>query len=82
MAILSEHLERAVALAKAFGATRLILFGSAVTEPSQARDLDLACDGVIGQSIPRCFPTQRRNLARRAIPTIFFPRSSESASFV
>ena len=48
MAILSEHRERAVALAKAFGVTRLILFGSAVTEPSQARDLDLACDGVIG----------------------------------
>jgi predicted nucleotidyltransferase len=30
----------------AYGATRLILFGSALIRPEQARDLDLACDGV------------------------------------
>ena len=43
-----EQLERAVALAKVYGATRLILFGSALDRPEQARDLDLACDGVLG----------------------------------
>ncbi len=48
MAIKQEHLEKAVALAKAFGATRLILFGSALSRPEQARDLDLACDGIPG----------------------------------
>jgi predicted nucleotidyltransferase len=48
MAINQEHLDRAVALAKAYGATRLILFGSAATSPERARDLDLACDGVTG----------------------------------
>ena len=48
MAIVQEQLDRAVALAKAYGATRLILFGSALTRPSHARDLDLACDGVEG----------------------------------
>jgi predicted nucleotidyltransferase len=48
MAIQQEQIERAVALAKEYGATRLILFGSAVTDPEQARDLDLACDGVSG----------------------------------
>jgi len=48
VAIQQEQIDRAVALAKAFGATRLILFGSAATEPEQARDLDLACDGVAG----------------------------------
>ena len=48
MAIQEEQLERAVTLAKAYGATRLILFGSALTRPEQARDLDLACDGVTG----------------------------------
>jgi predicted nucleotidyltransferase len=48
MAIHQEHLQRAVTLAKSFGATRLILFGSAVTQPDQAADLDLACDGVSG----------------------------------
>lgn len=48
MAIRQEQLERAIALAKAYGATRLILFGSAATMPEQARDLDLACDGVAG----------------------------------
>jgi predicted nucleotidyltransferase len=48
MAIQQDQLERAIALAKAYGATRLILFGSAATAPEQAGDLDLACDGVSG----------------------------------
>jgi predicted nucleotidyltransferase len=48
MAVQQEQIECAVALAKAYGATRLILFGSAATAPDQARDLDLACDGVSG----------------------------------
>ncbi len=48
MAIQKEQLDRAIALAKAYGATRLILFGSAATAPEQARDIDLACDGVTG----------------------------------
>jgi predicted nucleotidyltransferase len=48
MAIHQERLDRAIALVKAHGATRLILFGSAATTPEQAKDLDLACDGVTG----------------------------------
>jgi predicted nucleotidyltransferase len=48
MAINQEQIDLAVALAKTFGATRLVLFGSAATEPGQADDLDLACDGVPG----------------------------------
>ena len=48
MVIQPNQLERAIVLAKAYGATRLILFGSAATTPEQARDLDLACDGVSG----------------------------------
>jgi predicted nucleotidyltransferase len=48
MAIQQKQLERAIALAKAYGATRLILFGSALSRPEGARDLDLACDGVAG----------------------------------
>ena len=48
MAVRQEHIERAIALAKAFGATRLILFGSALSRPEEARDLDLACDGIPG----------------------------------
>lgn len=48
MAIQQEQLDRVIELAKEYGATRLILFGSAAKEPSQARDLDLACDGVSG----------------------------------
>jgi predicted nucleotidyltransferase len=50
MGIRQEQLDRAITLAKAYGATRLILFGSAATAPEQARDLDLACDGVSGWS--------------------------------
>jgi predicted nucleotidyltransferase len=48
MAIEQEQLDQAIALAKAYGAMRLILFGSAATTPKQAADLDLACDGVRG----------------------------------
>jgi predicted nucleotidyltransferase len=48
MAVRQEHLDKSVSLAKAYGATRLILFGSALSQPQQARDLDLACDGVVG----------------------------------
>lgn len=48
LAIQQEQIDRAVKIAKSFGATRLILFGSAVQGLDQARDLDLACDGVEG----------------------------------
>lgn len=48
MAIHQEQIDRAIALAKDYGVTRLILFGSAAAEPSQARDLDLTCEGVTG----------------------------------
>jgi predicted nucleotidyltransferase len=51
MAIRQEQLDRAIALAKAYGVTRLILFGSAATHPERARDLDLACAGVTGWRI-------------------------------
>jgi predicted nucleotidyltransferase len=48
MAINPKQIERAVALAKEYGATRLILFGSVLRAPKKAKDLDLACDGVPG----------------------------------
>ena len=48
MSIEPEQLNRAIALAKSFGATRLLLFGSAASTPDEAGDLDLACDGVTG----------------------------------
>ena len=48
MPIEPEQLDRAIALAKSFGATRLILFGSAAIAPDEAGDLDLACEGVSG----------------------------------
>ena len=48
MPIDQMHIEKALALAKAYGATRLILFGSALEAPRKARDLDLACDGISG----------------------------------
>jgi hypothetical protein len=48
MGIGQDQLDRVIALARAHGATRLILFGSAASSPEKARDLDLACDGVAG----------------------------------
>ena len=43
-----EKLDRIIALAQTYGATRLILFGSAVSTPDTARDIDLACAGIPG----------------------------------
>jgi predicted nucleotidyltransferase len=48
MPIEQHHIQRAISLARAYGATRLILFGSAAVDLARARDLDLACDGVAG----------------------------------
>jgi predicted nucleotidyltransferase len=48
MAVSNSQIERIIALAKLYGATRLILFGSAVETPLEARDIDLACDGIPG----------------------------------
>lgn len=35
-------------LAKEYGSTRLILFGSIVDSPSEARDVDITCEGIPG----------------------------------
>ncbi|MEW6185674.1 MAG: DNA polymerase III subunit beta [Thermodesulfobacteriota bacterium] len=42
------RINRLIELAKDFGATRLILFGSQTERPQEARDVDLACDGIPG----------------------------------
>lgn len=48
MAFSKQQLARVTAVAREYGATRLILFGSALENPESSRDLDLACDGVPG----------------------------------
>jgi predicted nucleotidyltransferase len=48
MAFSQEQFDKITYLAKSYGATRLILFGSAHDSPDTARDIDLACDGVSG----------------------------------
>lgn len=48
MTDLEQVLAKVVPVARQFGATRLLLFGSALEHPAQARDLDLACAGVPG----------------------------------
>ena len=44
----NEQINRIISLARSYGATRLILFGSAAKVPAEARDIDLACDGAAG----------------------------------
>jgi len=48
MAVNKWQIEKIISRAKAYGATRLILFGSAVDNPDTARDIDVACAGVKG----------------------------------
>jgi len=47
-AISQDQFETITVLARSYGATRLFLFGSALDNPVEARDIDLACDGVTG----------------------------------
>jgi predicted nucleotidyltransferase len=48
MSLPQEKINRIIEVARSFGATRLILFGSVSTNPAQANDIDLTCDGVTG----------------------------------
>jgi predicted nucleotidyltransferase len=48
MPITQAQIEKIVSLARSYGATRLILFGSIIEKPTEARDVDIACDGVVG----------------------------------
>ncbi|MDY0384498.1 MAG: nucleotidyltransferase family protein [Geobacter sp.] len=48
MAFDQTKFDKITLLAKDYGATKLILFGSAHDTPEEARDIDLACDGVSG----------------------------------
>jgi uncharacterized protein len=48
MAFSQDQIDKITLLARNFGATCLILFGSAQDSPDSARDIDLACDGVPG----------------------------------
>jgi len=45
------HIKKITTLAKAYGAVRLILFGSSLEDPAKANDIDIACDGVSGWSL-------------------------------
>ena len=46
MAVEQWQVDRAVERLREAGATRVVLFGSAVDSPETARDLDLACAGI------------------------------------
>jgi predicted nucleotidyltransferase len=48
MKITQEILNKAVELARRFGAKRLLVFGSAANPDREARDVDFACEGVPG----------------------------------
>ena len=48
MPISTQNINSAIDLAKNYGAKKLLLFGSALDNPSLANDLDLGIDGVDG----------------------------------
>ena len=48
MPVTQDQIDRAVAVARRYEATRVLLFGSALDDPEAARDLDLAVGGVEG----------------------------------
>ncbi|MES3630756.1 MAG: hypothetical protein PPP56_11390 [Longimonas sp.] len=48
MPVTTNHLDDAVAIARRYGASRVMLFGRAQSNPDAAHDLDLAIGGVPG----------------------------------
>ncbi len=48
MAITNRNIEKAIELAQKYGATKLLLFGSALSDPENAQDLDLGVEGIQG----------------------------------
>jgi predicted nucleotidyltransferase len=48
MNIGKETFDTITTIAREYGATQMILFGSALENPADARDIDLACAGVTG----------------------------------
>ena len=46
MAVTQEAISKAIEKAKQYGASKLILFGSALENMETAQDLDLACAGI------------------------------------
>ena len=43
-----DYIEHAITIVRSHGASRIILFGSALESPHSARDIDLAIEGVTG----------------------------------
>ncbi len=42
----TEIIEKIIEIAKEYGVTKLVLFGSAIESFNSANDIDLACDGL------------------------------------
>jgi predicted nucleotidyltransferase len=53
MPVSELQIDRCTAIARSFGATKLILFGSAADSPETAGDLDVACEGIAGWDLFR-----------------------------
>jgi len=51
MPVTEIDINKSIEIAKEFGATKIILFGSCVESPDDAQDLDIACEGVEGWKI-------------------------------
>lgn len=51
--VTQQQIDACVAVARRYGATRVLLFGSALDNPAQARDIDLICGGVADEVFMR-----------------------------
>lgn len=62
MAVTQKEINKAIEILKEYGATKAILFGSALDDPEVARDIDIACDGVRGWNLFRVGAKLEREL--------------------
>ncbi len=75
MPVTQDQIDRAVEIARRYGATRVLLFGSAVDHPETARDLDLAVGGVDGWEFLRMSAEIERTVM---VPLDVVPLDAES----
>lgn len=51
MSVTKKQIERCVSIARQYGTKKLVLFGSALVNPTNANDIDFLCEGIDGWRI-------------------------------
>ena len=81
MSITNDEIERGVKILRDLGARRVLLFGSAMTSPATARDVDFACEGIQPECFFRALDTLIASLGRD-VDLVDLTRNDRRARFI